>query len=274
VHPAGRAAPLTVESLTKTLGAAALVAYGVGLIVVNAYLLRYEVSDFGLFRARFVLTGTLFLSAVAVATVCPLTAAIILVLTWRSEWLPVGSRKMSNFVRMDFTLVAAMLVAVPFAVFRYALGQAAADSAFLYFGAATLGGLGSLGGFILKAGGKPSSRAAQRSPGPRLPAWTSLPVLGLFFVPYLFLVMSRFATAVYPTVAEQLGGARPTDVTLLVEHDAVASVRALGVPLAEDGTARVRLLFHGEGFYVVEGSFGSVVLRADAVLGVARPAGI
>lgn len=95
----------------------------------------------------------------------------------------------------------------------------------------------------------------------------------MLLIPIVFIVVSGFAALIYPDVPEQLGGARPTDVLLLVEKDAIEGVRALGLDVGADGTVRVRLLFHGEEFYVVEAPpyLSYAVLRSDLVLGVAEP---
>lgn len=274
---AARTAPaggsLTVESLTKMLGAAALLAYAAGLLVVNAYLLQFEVSDFGLFRARFVLTGTLFLSVVALATFFPVAAVVLLVGTWgRSPWWLRHPPVARGALKLDFTMGAAILVCLPFAIYRIGLRQSTPDSLALYFVAAAMGGLVLLAGWLVA-----SRHRRDRGASNPFPAWTSVAILSVLLLPYSFLVVSTFATDVYPDIPEQLGGARPVAVTLLVEKDAVESVRALGLNVAADGTAEVRLLFHGEGFYVVaRPPAGSLVLRSDVVLGVARsdPLGI
>jgi hypothetical protein len=57
-----------LESITKLSALIAIVAYAVGLIVVNSYLYSLGVSEFDLFRAKFIATGFLAILIVTTAT--------------------------------------------------------------------------------------------------------------------------------------------------------------------------------------------------------------
>jgi len=59
--PRDRASPLDFEKLSKMAGYLALVAYAIGLVAVNSYLYQLGVSEFDLFKPRFVTTGLLIL---------------------------------------------------------------------------------------------------------------------------------------------------------------------------------------------------------------------
>src|SRR6266446_5343444 len=57
------------ENITKSAAACAILLYVLGLVTVNEYLAPYGASDFTLLRARFVYTGALALSPLAVFVV-------------------------------------------------------------------------------------------------------------------------------------------------------------------------------------------------------------
>lgn len=58
LHPVLVLRPRNLEDVTKLFGLLAIACYALGLVVVSMYLLRLGVSDFSLFRTRFVLAGS------------------------------------------------------------------------------------------------------------------------------------------------------------------------------------------------------------------------
>src|SRR3954447_15752025 len=108
-------APVDVAAqLTKIAGVAALVTYTVGLIIVNASLFSLGVSEFELFRPRFIATGAL---VVAIITMSTLAVAGTGWMLWRlvlGRGTPPGSDGPPVWVRGLFLANAAITLAFPF----------------------------------------------------------------------------------------------------------------------------------------------------------------
>jgi hypothetical protein len=285
---------LTVEQLAK-LGAAILVlCYGVGLLVVNSFLLHYGASDFNLFRARFIFTGLLVLTVVGLSTVCPL-AFYHLSRTWfrTPKWFQKKYATIDSVMAWDYLLIGLVILLIPYVIFRFLLGQSDFGSLEAYWLCGITGGIILLawsfrvairGGVKKKAGAKVKSRRSNKSQesdikpkrlsklGENMPPyWTVYSMLGIFFLPYVFLMIIYFSQHVFPSVPAQLGGARAQQVQLSIASDAVAELRTLGLPFlsrTSDVTKNINLLFAGEDFYLVQSGNDSFVLSDDDVNGV------
>jgi hypothetical protein len=283
-----RAGVNVAESFTKSAGVLAIVAYASGLVVVNAYLLPYGVSDFNLFRARFVFTGLLVVASLVIATACPLAAfQLVKAVVPRSNarWSiratqPAGARSRVGFyaIRINQVVVACMFLAAPVVLFGVAFRQDMSGGLSLYLFAAVSGGLILLALAFARGTGKAvggkrrvlKSRAREQL---SYPDWIMYGLLAFFFIPYLYLFATYFAGDVYPQVPEQMGGGRARLAQLLMEHDSVAGVVELGVPMSQsesDTTARLFLIFRGEDYYLVEDPDAGAlfVLQSDIISGL------
>jgi hypothetical protein len=275
------------EGLTKAAGALAIISYASGLVVVNAYLLPYGVSDFNLFRARFVLTGLLVVATLVVATGSPLAGFLLArsaVRGFPKPLLKVGreprkrSRVAAWFLRIDCAFIAVLFFVAPPVIFVMAFGQTLLGSALLYLFAGVTGGILLLAvayaqGRLKRAEESRTGWPDQNGDDSRLPRWIFYGLLSFFLFPYLYFLATRFAQEVYPRIPEQMGGGRPQIAQFLVKHDSVAGLSELGVPMSEsdsDTTAVLFLLFRGENYYLVqeEATREVFVLQADIVSGL------
>lgn len=277
------------EGLTKTAGALAIVSYASGLVVVNAYLLPYGVSDFNLFRARFVFTGLLVVATLVVATAGPLAGFYLARSAIRGFPEPLlnisrksrrRSRSAAWFMRIDFGFVAFLFLAAPPVVFVLAFRQTPLGGVVLYLVAGVSGGILFLAIAFARGGLKRAENHRAERPdkdGDRdtPPRWLFYGLLSFFLLPYLYFLATHFAQDVYPRVPEQMGGGRPQMAQFLVQHDSVAGLSELGVPMSDtdsDTTVALFLLFRGETFYLVQEELTQkvFVLQADIVSGL-RP---
>ena len=85
------------------LAAVAVTAFALGLIELNAYLLKYGVSDFNVLRPRYVTIGMVSLLFISISTVLPLIAA---------HEIATAIRKGEPFLVFLMLLYGAVLVAI------------------------------------------------------------------------------------------------------------------------------------------------------------------
>jgi hypothetical protein len=89
-------------------------------------------------------------------------------------------------------------------------------------------------------------------PNRDLPLAVGLAMVAVFLIPYLYLTVLFFVEGVYPRVPEQFGGGQPQTVQLLLDKDAVAGLRTLGVNIAPGvTTAEVELLLTTDSYYLI-----------------------
>jgi hypothetical protein len=278
---------LNLDSSTKLVGALAVACYGIGLLIVNAYLLPYDASDFNLFRARFIFVGLLFLATTVLATACPIAGANLLRAAHRGAIQSddasadgPSEQRIPWVLRADLVFVAMLFFVAPFLAFKFAFKISAPIGLELYVVAGVLGGIILFGAFLYRArpkkkggpgvkGNVVPARNASGQRALRLPHWINYSLLGFFFVPYVFLMIVVFSSQIYPRVPEELGGAKPRSVQLAITHVSVAAIRQLGVPMsgdANDTTASLRLLFRGEDFYLVQSANGSTFVISKTVV--------
>lgn len=282
--------PLTLEDLAKLGAASVVLCYGVGLLIVNAFLLPYGVTDFNLFRARFIFAGLLVLIVMGIATICPsIFITFIHTFRRRPKWPTITEGSTSKkekisktevYITWNYLIVAGMLLIVPYFIFRYPLNQTPAASVEGYFISAVCGGCILLAWyqFSITRRGKPplkfGSKRVRRKRTRRYkvpPAWTMYGLIGFFFIPYVFWTISYFAQQVFPTVPTQMGGAQAQQVKLLISPDSVAGLQKLGIPVSKenaDVTIAMYLLFTGENFYVVQSSGGVFILQDADVMAI------
>lgn len=279
----GSGHPLAVEDLVKIGGAGIVLCYSVGLVVVNSYLLPYGVSDFNLLRARFAFTGLLVFAILAISTGCVLMFVSLMRDAVQSaryrEYRP--RKRISE--ALGNTYLAIMFFLAPLLVFRFAFGESWMTSLAGYVFNFFLGIIVIFAIFFLRRKSKASahSRDSQATDGgvstpdarrrPRPYEWSYYGILGMFLIPYIFIVTGYFSMDVFPKVPVQLGGTRGQAVQLLISHDSAAGLRQLGIPMAagSDTTKSLKLLFTGDDFYLVESGIGQdFVLKSEIVDGI------
>lgn len=250
--------PKGIETATKVAAIASVVAYGVGMLAINVYLLQFGVSDFSLFRARFILAGG----------VTTLVSVAVLAVGGTAGFFVAGAvlpeRLLSAVGIGDMTKPSERLM-VGFA-------------AVVFFGVAWFvgeqGGMGTLPvrwvgfiatlvfGFIL-ARARDRRRGVLDSdkltPGVLVLVALVLPVLPGETEGYLL-----------ENVPEQLGGVSSTKTVLLISDDGIDGLTALGVPFdAGSGhTDALDVVFSGEDFVIVRvpDQNATVVIDRDLVL--------
>jgi hypothetical protein len=273
---------LSIDSLTRMITFIALASYAIGLVVVNGYLFGLGISDFELLRPRFVMTGLLVLSTLAVVTYGLLYAGWLLL-------HQVFARSRIDFVWRLLSLAkAAIGVGLPWVVLRYVLRQDTFTALVLYWFTGVLGLIVLHAAFSLGPGKswldrnqeewrkkrearKRSARGSRMRTRRDVPSWVSRFALPVFLVPYLFMYFAIFATDVYPSVPEQFGGGRPKAVRFLVKSDAVDQLESIGVSVNEHNvTQRLELVFQGSDYYAVGSRLRTLtlIISTSEVVGV------
>jgi hypothetical protein len=269
---------VSIESATKAAAGAAAIAYAVGLIVVNYYLLPFGASDFNLFRARFVFTGLLFLAIVAISTGAPWAALNLMTLARRGRDAAkkvVGAKRRVAvwLIRVDMILCGLLLLVIPLALFVFVLKQPLLSGVAIYFSAGVAGGIvGLMLWFVRTPHRRPQGAGLFDLGSPLRMKGVMVALLMVFLIPYLAFTLVLFARQVYPRVPEQLGGARSKPVILLLNPDDQTGLQTLGLEpdSARAPTAHVDLLFRGDDFYLVRVGRATFVLGSDVVKAV-RP---
>ena len=287
VCPQHGATKLTIEDAAKLAGAAIVLLYGTGLLVVNAFLLQYGVADFNLFRARFIFTGLLIAGLIVISTVCPIWSGLLLRYYCRTRKLPVRpeDKRKRDMQKLLVVGSAWIFLFIPFFVIGFLLLQPLLICLLVY-------GVFAAFGFLIVWITVPLLRTPKRDKtsessqnsvndtsehdktarknAAEPPWWIDYgSQVALAFV-FAFLMVLTAAKAVLPNVAEQFGGARGHSVQLLISHDSVAGVQQLGISMNPkmDTTNNLDLLFTGEDFYVVRCGGSIRVLMANLVAGV------
>jgi hypothetical protein len=218
---------LRVESAARVLAVAALVAYAVGLLTVNAYLNRIGIADFTQLRARFALTGTLVLLSMGAAF-----------LPARAGWL----RRSTWPGRALLVLWPVVSVAAYFAVVSLDKGALEADEG---WGAHEL-----RFALLLELGALVAGIGVVLLLRERMPIRAL--VLAVVVLAGAAVHVQQFGRHVYPRIPIQNGGGEAICATLVTGADAGAGLRAAGVPYVGPlRTAPVPIAYEGDDFYVV-----------------------
>jgi hypothetical protein len=256
--------PRDIEAITRSATFLAVLAYAVGLVVVNAYLFSLGVADFDLLRPRYIATGLLLMGITLGVTASALFASGNLLIFIFRRGVP--------FVERVFGLLDALAAALMVSIFLYySLGRSWTATFVLY-------ALGSAVGYsvlrIVHIARSPS-RSFEYSPSssslprwlrrrlksykpwepPLAPKWLSYFSWGGLLIVFSFALIVFFATYILPIVPEQFGGVKPRQAELLVSSEAKALFGELGIPLSEEQshmTTSLRVLFEGNDYYVVQ----------------------
>jgi hypothetical protein len=278
--------------MARVLAGVTLALYILGLLSVNGYLLGLGVSDFSLIRVRFIYTGALIVILTAISALIPLSvAASIPKMMRRSRTVRLRSGSQhrnvtSTVLRWMFYIAGLIsgLILVPLLlgmIFSYLEGRKETSN---WGPPVDIYPSGALGIFapllvICLLGSLETFRDIYRKDiyKTRLSSWTPLEYAayasafgGIFVLMAGGLYISFFMTAIYPKVPVQFGGGQPTEVRVLVNHDAVDGAKSMGIPFPATGDVSypVQLTYEGSDLYVVEVEGGILQLRKEMVSGV------
>ena len=281
--------PALAETAARTAGALGLLAYVIGLLTVNSYLITLGVSDFSLLKPRFVYAGILVLVSLAITSAFwALAEAFVgayLKRVWRDR--PRGGeepqksaesrdgeatlhyvrRRIERSVRAilwwgQFVAIIAfglwMAAFTPFAIFGLAMGSG--DS-----WADTRRALALWAGGVILARVTMGAWNEFATSTPRIREW---PAAMIFLATYSFVFIFLFGRFIYPAVPEQFGGAKAKPARLVVEPTAVAGLAKVGVPFPrnEPVSACIDILFVADDTYVLRAATGDVLQVGRSVV--------
>jgi hypothetical protein len=261
---------LNVEQASKVVAAAIGVAYVLGLLATNLYLLRLGVADFTILRAQYLLTGALFLLPILACAGCWQVAFYQETIRWFPSWM-----KSTNFViwfvapillniwltwdQPDLSLLArawlatriwfsALLVVIA----AVGIGSAAFARPGFFSSLHELDWPGERSprevlreahdphdphGGADAGRGRHAARNDRQDVERHLPSspWLDQVVWAVAFSAALFIAFlwysGNFTQHIFPFIPQQLGGGRAVYATLVLQADAGAAVTALGIRL-------------------------------------------
>jgi hypothetical protein len=244
-----------LERITRALALVSVIIYGVGLLVVNAFLFHLGFSDFDLLKPRFILTGMLFLAVISISTVVPIWTSrqIAATVVRQDESLPRKGAKSAFFL---VVLVAPVVACI--ALFESPWPIAAR----MYVQNFLLGVLivepipgwqvlpKSVRVWFLQREKLASGRSEVR--------WVYSFYFLLLCIGIAFMGLAcvdAFASRVFPFIPAHIGGSEPRNVRLIVSPPHEKALLDLGVPLTDTNsniTKPVELVFEGNDFYLIQ----------------------
>jgi hypothetical protein len=266
--------PRDLEEWRRMAALLAAVCYVVGLITVNLYLYELGISDFSLFRARFVLCGLVAMIPLALSSLSLAffwyavnmyrrtrddtyfgrrLAAVYLALYgaaplfWWIAWVSIANNQSLG------ESMSLWHIAIPYAIASWILGLCVVLSyLFIYIFAKRVRSLMTRDAkeaprdiIIVKRRSQKSVFTRETTitlrDNPKKPIEVFrragpflIALLLLLSTVTLILDLSLFARHVYPSIPEQLGGGKPREVRLLIAADAVQEARTLGIDISAD----------------------------------------
>jgi preprotein translocase subunit SecG len=240
---------LSLDGLTKAILLTVGILYALGLVAVNAFLLRLGITDFELVRPRFIATGLLMVLPMALSFAIP-----IFVFPWGKPLIridpsrrlrSIGDAGMSVF-GLGVIQVLPLLYYVVFALNappqmgegtfnRFILGldlwlTALMVSLLLIFLIAMVSG--HWDGLLVTLGQKPdTATVAERT--------KAVGLIGLTVLLLVAFHVWSFVEAIYPKVPQQFGGGAPVAATLVSDPLAGEVLSALGVSTIGSGAQRI-----------------------------------
>src|SRR5215204_6037172 len=271
---------IPIETLVRSVAIVGALFYVLGFLTTNAYLYKLGVSDFSLLRTRFILTGVLTLAPIVLALVGGIYAALDVTIYGSHARLTTGA---FLWILSDIAFPFALYFALFSVVAENDVITSARDAALLsaVCAAIVLALLASLAVYR-KSDRRPLSHLAYRGkpiPYDRFTERFGVPnavvettIFAVAGVVLFLAYVGLFGQYFYPTIPEQLGGARPRIAQILVSGDAVPAVRELGLDVSEDAplSPPVELLWEGEESYVIRlprTHHGAVVQIARGLVG-------
>jgi hypothetical protein len=256
--------PRDIEALTRSATFLTVLAYAVGLVLVNAYLFSLGVADFDLLRPRYIASGLLLMGVVLGVTASALFASGNLQVFIFRRRVPPIERLFGLFEAMASAILVCILLyrfvgrswtyffwlyilsfAVGYAVLRIVRIAQNPSRSFHY---------------IPSVNGIPNWLRRRLKPyegwePPLAPKWISYCGWTALLIVFSFALIVFFATNILPTIPEQFGGLEPKQAELLISSEAKTLYSELGIPLSEDEahlTVSLLVLFEGNNYYVVQ----------------------
>jgi hypothetical protein len=252
-----------VERSTRYAALAGLVAYALGLVIVNMYLFQIGVSDFAVLRTRFVLTGALALLTFAGIGAFAFTG--MLAVSAFKAGRPIRQGQPTRRAKVNAILTSEVLMFALISLLAATLIVPWLNASGIRIRASLLGSLFYGGdlvyliamtivGIILNSLAKPFVGEAPQDFAER-PLWhTGLFLVTAFLIgAFVFFSIDFFASTIYPVIPEQFGGGRPKQVRIVMSPDRSDVGTALGFGPTTDGpmVRQVDLLWETEQMYVV-----------------------
>jgi hypothetical protein len=261
--------PLDLESWSKMMALLGILSYVVGLLGVNMYLYQLGVSDFSLWKPRFILTGFLALLLSVLGFVCPFLGAWYMffgnearvktrqVLTNnRIKIFLLRAFCSINFWSREFWkrwwigLIFFLAPLIVFSFFAWTGGSNTPWTIGLSMYASSLS-VGILGAAIVYGG-----RIENRKVTPKLEPLYRAGRTGLscvFATLFFILFLALFAQYVFPVLPEQFGGGKPKQIRILFEKDSLLGAEQIGIPIMPNKQVSepVNLLFEGTDSYIL-----------------------
>lgn len=241
---------ISVENAFKLATAMLASIYFVGLITMNAYLLRLGISDFSPFGTRYLVTGIVAVTPLLAMLAVLVWIGYLVTLATNIEWKWQDQRRSPPF-RIVFLTAAStvfmisssvvlserntvyMILLLPFLVFGFVM---------VYLAGAT------------NTEGQLAFRSDTR-------LMFSVPAI-VFVLIFLTAYGSLVAGWLLPKIPQQFGGAEPVNIRLVVEKDNWEIVETAGVELDESGTSQiVRLLWETADYIVLDGNREDQIIR-------------
>lgn len=263
----GRVAPFAgwpdVEKIGRIAASATVVAYILGLLIVNVYLYQIGVTDFSVLRTRFILTGFLAtLPLMALALLVSTSALAVVAFVKHQRTARNRRRWRSRLTRTALSELILVLSYWTFVIYWLAssdikfrselFGQEDATYelivlVILLFLSASSNLVDSTV-YVTEEGEYDPRLWPLRRRGASIGALLPAGIL-------LFVYIDIFASTFYPIIPEQFGGGRPKEAHIVLSEQSTALGTALGFGPATDGpmTRRVDLLWETEHMYVVRG---------------------
>lgn len=249
-----------VEKTGKVSFVVLALLFALGLLVTNTYLLQFGLSEFGLLRARFVLTGVLASFPTVVNVGCLALAYVV------TRDVNARFANKSRHVKdgADLVILLAIGALLPIVVLGVVFRKAEFTDSQI-FDALLLWSIGFLPilPFSLVAADRMIRAYRHRHTGlfeletellapPRssrfkLPLMISIVLSAIGLLISGLLYVELFVRHVYPNVPEQFGGGQPHQVQLLFRPDSVEDVARMHIPIEPGATLSepVTLLWHG-----------------------------
>jgi hypothetical protein len=253
----------SVDDATKAFAATLGLAYALGLVCINGYLLHLGASDFSLFRPRFVLTGSWCLMTFAFIATFQIFGIATFVWNINPQLsrviagLLLGSTRERNKGDRLWALIACVLA---FTVPTLGLSIAVGWSSVLWLNFAVL----ALAGTMALTYWALSRRLSSVQRVLLLILYTAVVLAGLF------IYITVFVTRVLPILPEQVGGTKPYPVEVVMLRDDARLLSHLGLDIdTSTGVTRdCEMMFSGDTFIVLRNgdTDETFVIDRDAVI--------
>ena len=220
------------ESTVRLAGILAVVLYAVGMVIVNLYLTHIGVSDFTVIRVKFILTGIVSLLPLAV-----MIGAILISPIWtnsnheNSAALGIWGRFKAEPEERTPTVLT-LLLGVSINVLIFVALQVPILLIVLSCFATLLYATFAVDQFTDNI-----LRPSLSFKNPELPTSRRIITISLrLFLPlvFIYIYLSLFASLIYPSIPESLGGGEPRSVRLIASPDDRKLLSSIGIGFSDN----------------------------------------